>query len=117
MSISQNITIPSPMSGWQFDNPPTITPFNFERIDIRYWNQFVCTYWHYSIYIGIVYIVAIFSLQRYMSKRKPIRLKYLLFLWNICLGIFSIVGFARVSPPLFMVLMEKDGFYTSVCVK
>lgn len=107
----------SSMNGWEFDNPPTVTPFEFEKLDIRYWNEFMSTYSHYSIFIGICYILTIFHLQTWMSKRKAFCLKYPLFVWNVFLSIFSIVGFARVSPPLLYVLAEPDGFYTSVCVK
>lgn len=105
------------MPGWHFEDPPILTAYNFEKIDIPYWIQFGKDHWYLPFISGAVYITTIFGLQSWMKSRKPFDLNSSLFLWNAILGLFSIVGFARFAPSLFKVLMQENGFYRSICVR
>lgn len=49
-----------------------------------------------------------------MAKRKPFKLTGLLFVWNLALATFSIMGAARALPELTYAL-RNFGFRYSVC--
>lgn len=71
-------------------------------------------YWHTSFYITFLYVLIVFSLQAFMSKRTALRLKTPLTIWNLSLALFSIIGSSRTFPELLHIT-RKFGFYHSVC--
>jgi elongation of very long chain fatty acids protein 6 len=73
--------------------------------------------WNISIYASMIYILTIFSVQKYMKNRPAFQLRGLLTCWNIMLAVFSIAGFMRTAPELFHVLSMPHGFYRSICVR
>jgi len=90
--------------------------FHFEKLSFEFLSSvgnFMYQYWYFSLVVGICYLAAAFFLQHYMRNYEPIKLKWTLFIWNMAIGIFSIVGFIRTAPPVLYRLSE--GFYTSVC--
>ncbi|ODM97555.1 putative fatty acid elongation protein 3 [Orchesella cincta] len=103
--------------GWNFTDPPVFLPFDFEKVDPFYWVSLMETNWKVAFYAAAVYIFVIFGLQNYMKSRPPFELRKLLFIWNLSLGIFSVIGFVRYVPGFLFVLNQPNGFYKSICVK
>jgi len=93
--------------------------FEFEKLSLESYTtlgNFLYHYWYLSLVIGAIYMILSFALQHWMRNQQPIKLKWSLFLWNMAIGIFSIIGFCRVVPPLLYRISLPDGFYRSVCV-
>jgi len=103
--------------GWEFDDPQTFDSFSFERMDPFYWRSLLEDNWKLGYYVGLVYLITIFGLRRWMRSRPAFELKGPLFIWNLSLGIFSLVGLLRTGPELVMVLSRKNGLFNSICSK
>jgi len=99
------------------DDPPRFYPYGFEVFDWKEWCRYVSLNWHFCLYAGLVYITAIFGIKGWMKGRPAFDLKPQLFLWNAALGVFSIIGFVRTAPEFFSIVLDKDGFYRSICVR
>lgn len=70
-------------------------------------------YWHYSIYISIVYVFIIFAIKSLMSRKETgFDLRYGLITWNLFLTLFSFIGTIRCLPEFFHVLYN-NGFVAS----
>ncbi|XP_023212708.1 putative fatty acid elongation protein 4 [Centruroides sculpturatus] len=78
--------------------------------------NFFCTYWHYSIYISIFYILAIKILQRYMKDRPPYNFNRAFTIWNGILAVYSICSSIRLIPILFE-QFKHFTFYEILCNK
>jgi len=78
--------------------------------------EFLESSWHVAFLIGVAYVGGIFYLQSFMRNRKPIELKKTLFVWNILIGIFSLIGFARTAPQLLSIIRRPGGYYESICL-
>jgi hypothetical protein len=102
---------------WDYETPRSFEAYDFEKIDYPGWKHFMAVNWKLPIYISAVYVIVIFSIQSYMKNRQPLKLKTPLFLWNLSLGIFSILGFIRIAQELFHVLTSPNGFHRSLCVR
>jgi len=83
--------------------------FNEKKIQIFFDN-----YWHYSIYISILYIILIFSFKRFMKNRQPYDLRVPLILWSLTLATFSICGAYRFIFG-FKLLYENHGVIGTLC--
>lgn len=103
--------------GWSYTDPSIVHNFEFEEVDLFFWHDFVQSNWKLALYAAALYIVTIFGLERLMRRRPAFNLKMPLFWWNLGLGVFSIIGFARTLPGLIYVLGQSDGFFTSICTK
>ncbi|ODN05541.1 putative fatty acid elongation protein 4 [Orchesella cincta] len=104
-------------SGWKFDNPPRHDPLWFEAINEEYWTDFFQDYWQLPYCTGGIYLATVLGLQSYMKNKKAIQLKPWLFMWNVAIGLFSIVGFVRTAPELYGILSSSNGFHRSICVR
>jgi hypothetical protein len=90
---------------------------NFESIDVKEYLHFMRNKWYYAVITIILYVGGILLMQNWMKNRKPVKLKWLLVLWNSSIGVFSIMGFSRTFPSLRKVVMGyPDGFYRSMCI-
>ena len=70
-------------------------------------NEFMRTKWHYSYYLSALYLVTIFSIQKFMTRyEKGFNLRGLLAVWNIFLAVFSIMGVIRCLPEFVHVLIN-----------
>ncbi|CAL8116660.1 unnamed protein product [Orchesella dallaii] len=98
---------------WQYQTVEN--SYEFERVDIVYWRDFLKNQWALPFYAAGLYLVTIFGLEYYMKERKAFNLRVPLILWNGALGIFSIMGFYRTFPPLFNSFMN-DGLMRSICI-
>jgi len=93
-------------------------PFEFEKSSMELFpsvGNYLYQNWHYSLVVGGFYLAIAFALEQLMKNFEPIKLKWSFFIWNMIIGIFSIVGFARTAPPLLYRLSLPDGFYKSIC--
>jgi len=70
--------------------------------------------WSLSFYISAVYVVLIFSVQRWMTKRPRFELTLPLFVWNLALSAFSIIGSWRALH-YGIPLLEERGFTNAIC--
>ncbi|XP_067121930.1 uncharacterized protein [Centruroides vittatus] len=68
-----------------------VQPFYFERTFtpdfVRY---FFGNYWHYSIYMCVIYLMTIKILQHHMKGRPPYNLKVAFTIWNGLLATYSV---------------------------
>lgn len=48
----------------------------------------------------VIYLVAVFGIQKIMANRKPFDLKWPLAYWNLLLAAFSFIGMIRTVPHL-----------------
>ncbi len=91
--------------------------YSWEQFELTRWRLWMANNWSWSIYASVIYILAIFSVQRLMKYREPFQLRGALTCWNLMLALFSILGFLRTAPELFHVLKDEDGFYKSICIR
>lgn len=107
----------NPPFDWGWEHPTNQTWFDFETLDPFWWHDFVIEKYYYSIYAGVLYILTIFGLEQWMKDRPAFSLRTPLFLWNAFLGIFSIIGFIRFLPTVYIMFNQENAFYKSICVR
>ena len=91
-------------------------PYEFEAaIDRRWRHLWLKRNWTLSFYLVAGYLLVIYGLVKWMRHRKPFELKGPLFLWNICLSIFSTVATVRVGLEFLRILTDEDGYHQSIC--
>jgi len=94
--------------------PKFIEKWEQDWFDEKYINEMFQKYWHYSIYIGIFYLISIFAFQNYMKTRPAFDLRKPLIMWSACLAVFSIIGAYRFIFA-FKMLYQNHGFMGSIC--
>ena len=77
-------------------------------------SDYVCSMWYYSIYLSVLYIIAIFSIQKFMETKKRLELRLPLFCWNLGLCIFSVTG-AYMTAPVHFNHLFTNGITASIC--
>lgn len=102
---------------WDLESPPAFEAFQFENIDLQWWYWFSEKFWALPFYLTAMYYIGLYMCYKYMENRPPMDLKNYLFWWNAIIGIFSIVALLRMSPELFRVLSQANGFHKSVCIR
>lgn len=70
--------------------------------------------WTWSIVIGVIYVLVIFSLKGFMKSRPAFNLRSVLVIWNASLAIFSIIGTLRMFRE-FIFTLQVYGFQFSTC--
>ncbi|CAL8091674.1 unnamed protein product [Orchesella dallaii] len=103
--------------GYTFNTNPYFKGFEFEKVNLLWWQNYGIENWHLAFYVGAVYILAIFGIQRLMKNRPAFELKYPLFMWNLTIGLLTIIGFIRVLPGFLRVINEQNGLYNSICLR
>jgi hypothetical protein len=93
--------------------------FSFEQkyFDDKYISsnlEWMNKYWNLSILYTLIYISAIYYGQKFFKYRYRYELKYPLFIWNMLLSTFSIMGTIRLLP-IFINKLSTDGLYGSIC--
>lgn len=77
--------------------------------------QWMVQLWWIPCLIAIVYILAIFGIQTYMSnKRKPFDLRVNLALWALFFSAFHALGAARTIPAVVSIFNSK-GYHHLLC--
>uniref|UniRef100_A0A914R2C3 Elongation of very long chain fatty acids protein n=1 Tax=Parascaris equorum TaxID=6256 RepID=A0A914R2C3_PAREQ len=99
-------------------------PYHYTRTGDEYFRFFksllqneainYASYWSCSIYIAIVYALAVHSLQRYQQSRKPWELRLPLCIWNASLAIFSGIATYRFGEE-FVYTVGTRPLLHSVC--
>jgi elongation of very long chain fatty acids protein 6 len=96
---------------------PEFLPFEFEKsMDFMELARFFHRNWSLPFIVSAVYMMAAFGGQRYMRNRPAFQLKWPLVVWNMSIGIFSMLGFWRCYPVLKYILSQPNGFYESICI-
>lgn len=67
-----------------------------------------------SLLLSAIYVILIFTGQRWMQSRLPFKLQMPMFIWNSVLSLFSIIGAVRTVPELYNGLVSNGLTYT-VC--
>ena len=84
--------------------------FQFEsEFEPKTYVSWMQKYFWISNYFIAGYLAVIFLIQQYMKDRPPLSLRKTLFVWNICLAIFSTWGALRVIPEMFYLLRNFGG--------
>ncbi|ODM97369.1 Elongation of very long chain fatty acids protein 6 [Orchesella cincta] len=96
-------------------NQSYLDMYTFEEMDLPFWRQWFADNWIWSLYIGAVYVITIFSCQRFMKNREAFDLRTALALWNFGMAIFSIFAFSRVFPEIFYLLTKPNGLHAAAC--
>lgn len=96
------------------ENFSLVMPFEetFDAVKSTVWMQ---NNWTHSMTFSAAYVVAIFGIKKLMEPRKPFALDTPLFLWNLLLAVFSIWGFARMTPE-WLWSWKDNSFEYSICV-
>ncbi|CAL8091666.1 unnamed protein product [Orchesella dallaii] len=103
--------------GYPVIENPYFKSFEFEKVDFFWWHKYASDNWKLPFYAGAVYIVAIFGIQKLMKNRPAFELKYPLFLWNLSIGVLSIIGFIRAFPEFWKEISARNGLYSSICIR
>lgn len=81
----------------------------------NFFHKIVQDYWWTSFIIVSLYLTGIFSLKKYMEKRKPFNLRFPLTIWSSVMTLFAVVGTIRCLPEFIDILSQPNGFYQSIC--
>lgn len=90
--------------------------FAFEdNFDGDAWIEWVDTYlWYFGIPITVLYVVLVYIGRSVMASREPFSLRGPLFVWNVSLALFSIIGAYR-DCPVMINAVYRDGWHSSIC--
>lgn len=83
----------------------------FDVESVRKWSEDIK---HVAVITSVIYAVLTFGVRSYLKDRQGYQLRGLLFVWNVCLAVFSIIGTIRTVPELVGVL-GNQGWTYSVC--
>jgi len=87
----------------------------FEDFDFRDKQEWMNRNWTYSYGIIALYFIAILLGKRVMRDRQALDLRTALTSWNVGLALFSIAATLRTVPELINILLQQNGFHSSVC--
>lgn len=83
----------------------------FDVEGFRKWHEGIR---HVALFAAVIYILLVLGGRRYLKDRPGFQLRRPMFVWSLCLAVFSIAGTIRTAPDLFDVL-EKYGWTYSIC--
>ncbi|TMS38109.1 hypothetical protein L596_004905 [Steinernema carpocapsae] len=95
------------------ENYSLVLPFesSFDSVRSTQWMQ---ENWYHSFTWSFVYVACIYLGQKFMETRKPFALDWPLFIWNLGLAVFSILGVVRMTPEMFWSVNSNSLKY-SIC--
>jgi len=99
------------------NNPGHTKIYEYEKIDLSFWRNWMADNWTLSLVFAAVYLVVILAGRKWMENRNPYRLKMSLITWNVLLAAFSIMAFARTAPDLLGTLLQPNGLHKSMCAQ
>jgi len=89
--------------------------FKFEQlIDFKDEKEWLINHWDVSFIISLVYILFVLTAQQWMRNKPKMDLTLALFIWNLTLATFSIIGAVRGVPNAIRGI-KHFGFKYSVC--
>lgn len=108
-------TFPEPSSF----SSSSLYPYTFQ-LESNFKNDFGREWLRNNIHLPIISItvyllIVVFLGQRLMKNKKPFDLKRILFLWNVCLAIFSTFGAYR-SLSEFTQTLSVNGLHHAICI-
>lgn len=74
--------------------------------------QFTDSTKSFSVLLSAVYLILVFTGQRWMQSRPRFNLRIPLFLWSFVLALFSIAGAVHTLPELYNGLVDNGWTYT-----
>jgi len=87
------------------------TKWEMDFDEFGVWAQYFRITWMVPVVVSILYLIAIPVGQRWMDKRQAYELKTPLFLWNLLLSIFSIMGTIHLLPHFLFGLYQNGPMY------
>ena len=99
--------------GSLLENVPFIADIE-SRADTTKLGRWQADYWWLSVVASAIYLVVLYTGNNFMKHREPYVLRKPLFLWNVGLAVFSILGALSVVPNLVHLFYRK-GFIVSSC--
>lgn len=102
---------PRPLTEWADKDELKI----FSMRDSLSWND---EHWQIPVVFLFLYLFMLAFLPLFLKNKKPYRLEWIMFCWNICLSLFSFAGVIAVIPRLFfspLAGLFTQGYYQSVC--
>lgn len=90
------------------------TNYELEWDNFEAWSLYFRRTWVIPVIVALLYIVGIPMGRQIMKNRAPFRLKYALFVWNLGLALFSIIGTLRVLPS-FVYGVSTNGIMYYTC--
>lgn len=90
-----------------------IFPFEaeFDALETQKWMQ---KQWCLSFYVCAAYLAAVLCGKHLMKNRTPLNIRGVLFIWNLCLATFSVMGACRTMPELYFTI-RVFGWHSSFC--
>jgi len=82
-----------------------------------YWNAWFKDNWRMSFLLCSIYLAGLRLGSDWMKSRQRFQLTGALFLWNLGLAIFSIVGSIRTFPELIQAFGRENGVHSSLCLR
>lgn len=96
-------------------NYTNVLPFE-ESFNSRSWFEYFLQHFWINYAACILYVIIIFSGQKYMKKRSPLNPGMFLFVWNTSLCLFSLFGFLRMFAEIPLLLRHYQNFQSTVCI-
>ena len=84
------------------------------RVDKAKLSRWQMDYWWLSVVASVIYLMLLYAGKKFMKHREPYNFRNALFLWNVGLAVFSIMGTLSCVPNLVHLLYRK-GFVFSSC--
>jgi len=108
LSISNSSYVSTPLdSVWEIE----------KSYSADYWNNWFGNYWKVSLILSIIYIVGIRWASERMKHRKRFQLQGPLFLWNVGLAVFSVLGASRTVPELLSSVGTNGWIDSTICTR
>uniref|UniRef100_A0A1I7XZ26 Elongation of very long chain fatty acids protein n=1 Tax=Steinernema glaseri TaxID=37863 RepID=A0A1I7XZ26_9BILA len=85
-------------------------PYDHDKATALMWD-----FLPYSLAASFLYVVVIFSLQRFMRDREPFNLKWPLVFWNYSLAIFSVIGSYYATVDVLTMAAEHSSLTATYC--
>lgn len=84
-----------------------------ETFDADYHVKWYYENWTLTLYVSILYLVAVYVGTKYMKDQVPFKLQIPLTLWSLSLSVFSIMAAIRLAPVSIHLIRTKGKFYES----
>lgn len=82
--------------------------------DIDHASALATRLWWVPVVSICIYLILIAAGKKWMANKEPYGMRKLLFVWNVFLAIFSMLGAWVMAPPLLQTLAQQ-GFEHAVC--
>lgn len=91
-----------------------LTEINSSRYDIGHTSAWATDFWWIPVFSVPIYLLLVFQGKKWMENKEAYNLRSCLFVWNVVLALYSMLGAAVMVPPL-LETVRTSGFQYSVC--